>query len=47
MYDDLLIVVDICLCEYIDYGYCGVIDDYIYDVDNDKLLLLFVKIVIF
>jgi porphobilinogen synthase len=35
---DLLVVTDVCLCEYTDHGHCGVIRDG--DVDNDGTLEL-------
>jgi porphobilinogen synthase len=38
---DLLVVTDVCLCEYTNYGHCGVVvDGY---VDNDKTLELLAK----
>ncbi len=40
-YPQLLIVTDVCLCEYTNHGHCGVVkDDY---VDNDLTLPLLVK----
>ena len=38
---DLLVVTDVCLCEYTDHGHCGVIKNG--DVDNDATLELLVK----
>jgi porphobilinogen synthase len=38
---DLLVITDVCLCEYTDHGHCGVIKDG--DVDNDATLELLVK----
>ncbi|MDT8440059.1 MAG: porphobilinogen synthase [Desulfuromonadales bacterium] len=35
---ELLIITDVCLCEYTDHGHCGVIKDG--DVDNDATLQL-------
>ncbi len=35
---DLLVITDVCLCEYTDHGHCGVIRDG--DVDNDSTLEL-------
>ena len=35
---DLLVVTDVCLCEYTDHGHCGVIQDG--EVDNDATLEL-------
>jgi porphobilinogen synthase len=39
---DLLVVTDVCLCEYTDHGHCGVIDDHTgrMDVNNDETLKL-------
>lgn len=41
---DLLIITDICLCEYTDHGHCGVLSERsgIIDVDNDQTLELLV-----
>ena len=38
---DLLVMTDVCLCEYTDHGHCGVIEDG--DVQNDPTLELLVK----
>jgi porphobilinogen synthase len=35
--DDLVIMADLCLCEYTDHGHCGIITD-AGDVDNDATL---------
>lgn len=37
----LLVITDVCLCEYTDHGHCGVVVDN--DVDNDATLDLLVK----
>jgi porphobilinogen synthase len=37
----LLVITDVCLCEYTDHGHCGVIKNG--DVDNDSTLKLLVK----
>ena len=39
---DLLVIGDVCLCEYTDHGHCGVIVDD--KVDNDRTLELLAKI---
>lgn len=46
---DLVVIVDICLCEYINYGYCGYLEmgDLIGWVLNDFILELLKKIVVF
>ena len=38
---DLLVITDVCLCEYTDHGHCGVVKKG--DVDNDATLELLVK----
>lgn len=38
---DLLVMTDVCLCEYTDHGHCGVIEDG--EVQNDPTLELLVK----
>ncbi len=38
---EILVVTDVCLCEYTDHGHCGVIKNG--DVDNDATLELLVK----
>lgn len=34
--DNLLIITDVCMCEYTDHGHCGILNGK--DVDNDKTL---------
>jgi porphobilinogen synthase len=38
---ELLVITDVCLCEYTDHGHCGVVTDG--DVDNDRTLELLAK----
>ncbi len=38
---ELMVITDVCLCEYTDHGHCGVIKDG--DVDNDATLELLAK----
>jgi porphobilinogen synthase len=38
---ELLVITDVCLCEYTDHGHCGVVKNG--DVDNDATLELLVK----
>lgn len=38
---ELLVITDVCLCEYTDHGHCGVIKNH--DVDNDSTLELLAK----
>lgn len=38
---DLLVITDVCLCEYTDHGHCGIVEDG--DVLNDPTLELLVK----
>lgn len=42
---DLLVITDVCFCEYTNHGHCGVLRDYHYgmDVDNDPTLVNLVK----
>lgn len=40
-YKDLVVITDVCLCEYTDHGHCGVIKAG--DVDNDTTLELLAK----
>lgn len=40
-FPDLLVITDVCLCEYTSHGHCGVIEND--DVDNDKTLELLIK----
>lgn len=35
-FKDLIVIVDLCFCEYIDYGYCGILENVF--VFNDKML---------
>ncbi|MBR4504380.1 MAG: porphobilinogen synthase [Candidatus Methanomethylophilaceae archaeon] len=42
---DLLIIADLCMCEYTDHGHCGVLD-VTGAVDNDKTLELYQKIAV-
>ncbi|OGT63548.1 MAG: delta-aminolevulinic acid dehydratase [Gammaproteobacteria bacterium RIFCSPHIGHO2_12_FULL_45_9] len=37
LYPDLLVITDVCFCEYTDHGHCGVLSDH--EVDNDATLL--------
>jgi porphobilinogen synthase len=43
-YPDVVVVTDVCLCEYTDHGHCGVVRDG--DVDNDATLDLLAKMAI-
>jgi Delta-aminolevulinic acid dehydratase len=38
--DELMVVTDLCFCEYTDHGHCGILDDHIgcIDVNNDETL---------
>ncbi|EKD78142.1 MAG: hypothetical protein ACD_42C00027G0002 [uncultured bacterium] len=40
---DLLVITDVCLCEYTDHGHCGVVDLEKKSIDNDKTLELLKK----
>src|SRR5207247_5856765 len=41
---DLLLIGDVCLCEYTDHGHCGVIQDG--EVDNDASVYLLGKVAV-
>ena len=45
---DLLVVTDVCFCEYTDHGHCGVVNQATgrTDVDNDATLELLAKQVV-
>src|ERR1043166_3295118 len=38
---ELIVITDVCLCEYTDHGHCGVVKDG--DVDNDSTLELLAR----
>ena len=40
---DMLVVTDLCFCEYTDHGHCGVLDPKLGTVDNDATLSLLAK----
>lgn len=42
---EMMVISDICCCEYTDHGHCGVIKEYadMFDVDNDQTLPLLAK----
>lgn len=42
--DKFLIITDVCMCEYISHGHCGILHNH--DVDNDKTLDYLAKIAI-
>ena len=37
---EMVVIADVCLCEYTDHGHCGVLDHDTRDVRNDDTLLL-------
>ena len=37
-FPDMLVVADLCFCEYTDHGHCGILDPKTGTVDNDKTL---------
>ncbi len=43
-YENLLVITDVCMCEYTSHGHCGIIEGK--DVDNDKTLSLLDKIAV-
>ena len=40
---EMLVIVDVCFCEYTDHGHCGVLDAKTGHIDNDATLSLLVK----
>ena len=40
---EILVITDLCFCEYTDHGHCGIIDANTRTVDNDKTLELLAK----
>ncbi len=42
---DMIVIADVCFCEYTDHGHCGVIAEHAgqHDVDNDATLVLLAK----
>lgn len=40
---ELMVIADLCFCEYTDHGHCGIINKATQDVDNDATLPLLVK----
>ncbi|MDZ5252332.1 porphobilinogen synthase [Clostridium sp. LIBA-8841] len=43
-YENLLVITDVCMCEYTSHGHCGIINGE--DVDNDKTLSFLDKIAV-
>jgi len=43
---DMMIITDVCACEYTDHGHCGILTDDCLDLDNDRSLALMVKVAI-
>jgi len=45
--DEVLVIADLCLCEYTDHGHCGVLSgDEVPTVDNDPTLELYARIAV-
>lgn len=42
---DMLVMADVCCCEYTDHGHCGIVEDHrgVMDVHNDKTLEIIAK----
>jgi porphobilinogen synthase len=36
--DDMVVITDVCMCEYTSHGHCGIIDNETHDVINDETL---------
>jgi porphobilinogen synthase (EC 4.2.1.24) len=43
---DMMIITDVCACEYTDHGHCGILTDDSMDLDNDRSLALMAQIAI-
>lgn len=43
---ELIVITDLCMCEYTSHGHCGIIDEKKKDVDNDATLPLLGKIAV-
>ena len=43
-YPDLVVVTDVCLCEYTDHGHCGLIDEHSHHILNDETLGILQKV---
>ncbi len=43
---DIIVITDLCMCEYTSHGHCGIIDEKTKDVDNDLTLPLLGKIAV-
>ena len=41
---DMLVITDVCMCEYTSHGHCGIVHDH--DVDNDETLEYLNKIAV-
>jgi porphobilinogen synthase len=41
--DDILVITDLCFCEYTDHGHCGIINPKLKTVDNDATLAISAK----
>jgi len=41
---DILVITDVCVCEYTSHGHCGLIDEKTHDVANDPTLELLQKV---
>lgn len=38
--DDMVVITDVCMCEYTSHGHCGIIDNETHDVINDETLAI-------
>lgn len=44
--DKIIVITDLCMCEYTDHGHCGIIDEEKREVDNDKTIPILGKIAV-
>lgn len=42
-FPNLIIITDLCFCEYTDHGHCGILDAHTHNVDNDATLEISAK----
>lgn len=43
-YPDLVVITDVCLCEYTDHGHCGLVDPETQEIMNDETLEILQKV---
>jgi porphobilinogen synthase len=43
---DLVVITDVCLCEYTDHGHCGLVDEHSHEILNDETLEILQKVAV-